>query len=530
MGELVGNLDLDLARGMAGLGSARGNHGLSSAARGKAVASACAAALAALVLSALVMPGAASAVTSPAPPPPPPNDEVSSAQTVGSLPATLSGTTVGAGVAGGESESSCHVATRSSVWYSLRAGASPERVAVELKAAGALDATVDVYHAVRSQLVPVSCEQTGEEGAASLTFKTSKNGLYEIRVAALGDSQLAGFTLSVFLPTPAVSPPGAPLPATGAGGHVDRIQNVNAAYSVTLHSGTSYIFNLRTTTRHGACVSGALFAPGTRSFEEGSSLLRIDCGGYRLFTPGPGAGGRYSFELTPSGSHVGVQHFRVQVGRAGPDETAPGIALGNYGVARAHLNGAGIQVLRLYRVDVHSHSNLTLKLRAAESAAFNVRLIDQNGTQIACGCGASGSQRVQQQLRPGRYYVAVSARGASAGSFALERESRTITHTRIYFANAHAHAGRASAPAGRGTPIHIHVSPAASGPVTVEIERFDPVFGWQFYREVHARVGGGAASIPFAAPAVGQWRVKVAYGGSRVSSPSRARFVYLLST
>ena len=34
--------------------------------------------------------------------------------------------------------------------------------------------------------------------------------------------------------------------------------------------------------------------------------------------------------------------------------------------------------------------------------------------------------------------------------------------------------------------IAVKVSPAASGPVTVDIERFDPVFGWQFYREAHA--------------------------------------------
>lgn len=43
-------------------------------------------------------------------------------------------------------------------------------------------------------------------------------------------------------------------------------------------------------------------------------------------------------------------------------------------------------------------------------------------------------------------------------------------------------------------------------------------------------VNAGSASISFAAPAVGQWRADAAYGGSRVSSPSKVRFVYLLST
>ncbi len=84
----------------------------------------------------------------------------------------------------GRAESSCGVQTASSVWYSLRAS-SAERIALDLAAGGELDATIDVYHAVRSQLESVSCQQTEGHGKASLTFKASKNGLYLIRVAAL---------------------------------------------------------------------------------------------------------------------------------------------------------------------------------------------------------------------------------------------------------------------------------------------------------------------------------------------------------
>ncbi len=83
--------------------------------------------------------------------------------------------------------------------------------------------------------------------------------------------------------------PGATLPPGGINGQVDRIQNINAAYSFTMRAGVSYLINLANKTE-GACVSGALFAPGTRSFEEGSPLLHIGCGGYRLFTPRPRPG------------------------------------------------------------------------------------------------------------------------------------------------------------------------------------------------------------------------------------------------
>src|SRR5271168_5106829 len=178
-------------------------------------------------------PGTPATPTIPAPAPA--NDERANAQPIRSLPASINGTTVGATVEPGERESACGVQTASSVWYSLRAQ-SAQRIALDLAAGGELDGTIDVYHAVRSQLESVRCQQTESHGKASLSFKTSKNGLYLIRVAALQNSQLANFSLEVFLPTPAIGPPGAPLPAGGVNGRVDRIQNINAAYSFTLHA------------------------------------------------------------------------------------------------------------------------------------------------------------------------------------------------------------------------------------------------------------------------------------------------------
>ncbi|MGA2452316.1 MAG: hypothetical protein ABSG93_02260 [Solirubrobacteraceae bacterium] len=484
-----------------------------------------------LALSAamLLAPGAFGEGTGTSPssaPPPPANDTIAAAQVIHSLPASLNGTTVGATIEPGEPEAGCGGTTTNSVWYSLRLPAA-QRVGLDLAAAGTLDATISVYHAVRSQLTSVGCQQTESQGKASFSFKAAKNGLYEIRVAALANSTLAAFTLEVFLPTPAVQPPGPPLPSSGVSGQVDRIQNINAAYSLTLHSGVSYLISLANETE-GACVSGALFAPGTSSFgneeEEGgstSSLLRIECGGYRLFTPGPGKGGRYSFEITPRLSHRGIQRFHLQVAPAGPDETAPGQTLGNYAHAHGYLSGRSVQVLRLYRMEVTSHSNLTLKLSAPSSAEFKLQLRSQNGNVIECDCEGSGSQTLTHQLQPGTYYAVVAVRNGSSGGFTLERESRTITSTSISFTSRKAAAGEALA-------IDVKVAPAESGPASVEIERFDPVFGWQFYREVHAFVSGGLASVPFTPPAVGMWRAKATYEGSSTASPSAVGATYLL--
>jgi hypothetical protein len=463
--------------------------------------------------------------------PAPANDERANAQPIRSLPASINGSTVGATVEPGERESACGVQTTSSVWYSLRPQ-SAQRIALDLAAGGELDATIDVYHAARSQLESVVCQQTESHGKASLSFKASKNGLYLVRVAALANSQLANFSLEVFLPTPAIGPPGAPLPSGGVNGRVDRIQNINAAYSFTLHAGVSYLISLANETPH-ACVSGALYAPGTTSFGEGeeseegggggggSSVLQIGCGGYRLFTPGPGQGGRYSLDITPRASFRGIQRFHLQVAPAGPAETAPGLTLGNYAHAHGYLSGRSVRVLRLYRMEVTSHSNLTLKLTAPGSAEFKLQLRNQSGNVIECDCEGSGSQTLQHQLQPGTYYAVVAVRNGTAGNFTLVRESRTITSTSLSFSSS-------KASPGEGVGIDVKVSPAASGPVVVEIERFDPVFGWQFYRQETAYVSEGSASVPFVPPAVGQWRAKATYEGSRVSSPSAVGFSYLL--
>ena len=221
-------------------------------------------------------------------------------------------------------------AHRSTPFGTACASTSAQRIALDWPPRGELDATVDVYHAVRSQLTSVDCQKTDTHGKASLSFKASKNGLYTIRVAALASSQLATFTLEVFLPTPAVGPPGSPLPSGGANGQVDRIQNINAAYSFTMHAGVSYLINLANETE-GACVCGALFAPGTNSFqkkaklERRSSLLHISCGGYRLFTPGPGEGGRYSFEITPRISHAASSASTCRSLPPDPPKPRPGL-------------------------------------------------------------------------------------------------------------------------------------------------------------------------------------------------------------
>jgi hypothetical protein len=74
----------------------------------------------------------------------------------------------------------------------------------------------------------------------------------------------------------------------------------------------------------------------------------------------------------------------------------------------------------------------------------------------------------------------------------------------------------------------VSVSPGASGPVTITVERFDPVAKWLFFHTYKVNASGGSASVSFLPPSVGRWRAEASYAGSRTQSPSASGFATLL--
>lgn len=474
-----------------------------------------------LTIVALAAAGAGAQPAAPGQPNPPANDNRGNAQVLSSLPASVNGTTGGATVEPSEPFSSCGSGADHTVWYQFTTGAQ-QRVAADLTANGKLDAVIDVYRQQRSQLTPVTCDDTDVHGKASLTFQSVKGASYLIRVAQRPGSESNTFALDVFHPREAEQPPGSALPSGGTQGQVDRIQDVNQAYSVTLHAGVSYRINLVNESQ-GACIGAGLFPPGTGSFDDGGAVLHMRCTSYRLFTPGAGAGGRYSIQVTPTSRFRGIQRFHLQVAPAGPGDTIPGLPLSNYAHAHGSIDGGHVTPLRLYRFDVTTRSNLTLRLTAPGRADVDLELRDDSGHRIACSCGGSGDETLAHQLTPGHYYAVLRARNGTSGRYTLVRESRTITRTTIAISS-----NRGSSPPGRNAPIVVRVSPNASGPITVTIDRFDPVSGWQFARVAHASVSGGSASIPFVPPSQGRWRAMAVFTGTRTASPSHSGFSEVL--
>ena len=448
----------------------------------------------------LLLPAAAHAA-------PPANDARTAPQAV-NLPASVSGTTQDSTLEADE-PGSCS-GLRGSVWYSLTA-TDATRIVVRLAAAGDLDAVVDVFKRTRSQLSFVACEPTDEQGAAEVTFRPEKGASYVIRVGQRSNSVPGAFRLDVFAPQPAPTAPGPALPAAGAGRTLDRVQDTADAYSMTMRAGTSYRINLSQPEQ--GCVSLALYAPGTRgAFEDANPLRRVRCGGYLLFTPGAGEGGRYSFLVTAQSGRRGAQPYHLQAAVAGPDDTAPGLPLANYQQVHGALRGTAIDVVDLYRFDVARRSDLKLTLKGH---TFELQLLGDTGRRLATG----DQGELERQISPGRYFIAVRA-GRENGNYVLQRAARAITRTSVSVP------GRAAP--GASVRVGVKITPGGAGPVRITLQRFDPLAGWLFFRQVTVTASGGTAGYSFTPPAVGRWRATAAFLGTRTDAPSAARFASVL--
>lgn len=472
-------------------------------------------AILAAVSALLLVPAASAHAQTPA------GDERSGAGSLPALPASVDGTTVGSTVADDEPSLSCSSQPGGTVWYELTSPAKA-RIVVRLAARGKLDAVLDVYRRVRSQISPVACDVTDSDGAAALSINADGKSSYLIRVSQRQNSDPGTFRLDVFVPSPAPAPPGALLPSSGALRRIDALSNPADAWSAQLREGVTYRVNLAHSPN--SCVGLSIFSPGARSFSSQATYVR-PCGGYVLLTPGPGRGGRWSF-LVEARARRGLQSYRLQIGPAGPDDLTPGTRLGNYSTAHGLLEGGRLNKLDVYTFAVTSRSYVVLKLATAEKNGFDLQLLNQAGARIRCACGESGNTEIRKGLRRGRYLVVVRARHRAHGTYRLMRTARAITGIRA------AVNGRPRTRVKQGSGVHITVKvrPAVGGPVSLIIDRFDPLSGWHFRRRIQTAVHAGRASVTWAPPTTGTWRVYAVFRGTRVASPSSSRHVRIRVT
>lgn len=436
---------------------------------------------------------------------PPPNDARAAAQTL-RLPASVRGTTVAATLEAQELPSACD-STKNSVWYAFTSDTG-RSIVIALDAEGDLDATIDVFVRQRSQVSPAGCKDTNRHGAATIEIDATKGTSYYIRVGARQNSADAHFRLRVVTPDQPASFPGPRLPRKGAHAAVDRLGNPDDAWAMHVHRGVTYRLNF--VSSGGRCATAELYEDAD-SFRS-DPLRRLRCDEHTVFAPP--ANGTYSVLVhAPRGSRDRLT-YRVRFGRAGADDTAPGIRLANDVRVRGRLHGSALDAIDMYRFSVARPSELRLRLGTGKD--FDLRLLTDTGHRIDCDCGFPGSKEIERRVRPGRYFVVVRARDGAGGRYSLRRLARTITHSRMLVDGGR----RTTVGPGQGVTLDLTVSPPVAGRASLLIERFDPLVGWLFHSNPHPAVAAGHGRMRFVPPSVGRWRVTGEYLGTRTAAPS----------
>ena len=431
---------------------------------------------------------------------PPKNDTQGQARRIVKLPASVTGSTFGATGDDNDPED-CGLAG-GTVWYAIAPGRA-ERLIVRLHAKGGLDASIAVIRRIRSEQDSAGCKQTDRKGNAVLPITVTKGAGYLVVIGPRGASPPGDFTLSVIAAQPPERAPGHRLSSHGVRSTLNGLTDVNDIWWASLTAGETY--------RIGFTSKGCASLSLRRSSE---TLRELQCNGYTTFTPGPDGGGRYVFEVrAPAGART--TGYRLRVAAAGRDDVGVGLELRNLEPARGSLAPSSIDVVDVYHFDVVERSEV--RLRLATPAQYSLVLLTDYGSQVR----STDRGQLRLQLERGRYVVAVrGAVGTSAARYTLSLVVRRLTSTTLV-------APSTEITPGSTVTLTVATSPAPDlGWTELQIDRFDPLTGWQFNRLVRVRAPGG--SVSWTPPAPGRWRARATFLGTLRFSPSRSGYAMLL--
>lgn len=435
------------------------------------------------------------------PPEPPSNDKFAAAHKLAHLPATVKGTTVGA-----RSEESdpqgCDLAG-ATVWYKVRP-AHDGLVLFKLHANGKLDAVVGWLARARSRLGGGTCQQTNAHGDATLSFRGLHSATYFVVVGQQSGSRAGTFTLTALAAAPPERLPGHALPPHAVRATLNGLTNVNDVWHTNLSAGKTYRFAFSSPK---VCARADLLRR-----TDLAVLASVSCSGYRTFTPGPDGGGMYIVQVVASASDT-AQPYKLQLAAAQADDIGIGLPLANQTTKVGRLDPGGVDVVDIYHFDVPRRSDVKLSLASAPTTSYKLVLVTESGNTLAREAGS-----VRRTLDPGRYVIAVTANaGTTGGVYRLTLLVRDLTTTTIALPSGAVSLGSA-------VTVRPVVTSATSGIVEIQIDRFDPLGGWQFTKLARIPAGGSLTWVP---PAAGTWRVRATYLGTITTSPSRSEYAVL---
>jgi len=429
---------------------------------------------------------------------PPANDSARQATKLG-IHANVRATTLGA-THDDSDPNGCSLAG-GTVWYSIAPGKAA-RVVLRLHAEGDLDAAAVVLEKVRSQTNELGCVRTDRNGDGILAWDVDKGARYLVVVGQRSGSPPGEFTLRALPAQPREVAPGRKLRAGVAGSRVDWLTNVNDIWWTTFRPGTTYRIAFSSAGCAGLSVHG-----------KGGLQRSFQCSGYMTFTPGPDDGGRYVFEITAP-SRVGSVSYRLRVVPAAADDVGVGLELANLSTVHGTLAPNNGDVVDIYHFDVSSLSDVRVDLAGGGGAS--ITLLTYGGARLG-----TSIDRVERVLGPGHYVAAVrGSLGSGPSAYRLTLVVRRVTHTSLSVSSAQITPGSSAT-------FTVSVSPQPSGGrVRFEIDRFDPLDGWQFFRMITLSRAGG--SLSWTPPAPGRWRARASYLGTVEFSPSRSGYATVL--
>ena len=270
-----------------------------------------------------------------------------------------------------------------------------------------------------------------------------------------------------------------------------------------LRAGRTYRIN--TVTPGSGCARVSLHGPNASGF--GDALKSLGCDRHIVFTPADS--GVYTLLVQAPRASRQRLPYRLRVGRAQTDDTAPGLSLADDRAVRGTLKGSELDALDLYRFTIDERADVRMRLNTG--ADFELVLLDEKGNRRG-----TASSQLERRLRPGRYFLAVRSEDGADGSYTLRRVTRAITRSSML-----ADGSRATTVGfGSSVALALDVTPDVDGRATMVVERFDPLAGWLFDARLRPAVRGGRAVVSFRPPRLGRWRVTGAFDGTRHASPS----------
>ena len=388
---------------------------------------------------------------------------------------------------------------RGSVWYAFDARES-RAIVVALDADGELDAAVDVFLRERSQISQVDCRRTNRRGALTFEIDADKGASYLVRVGLAREFRRRPVPAAGHRTRAACNPRRATAP-----GRRERLRRP-AGQSGRCLVGTDAAgrgVRINLVSSAGRCALAELHSPGA------GVVRRMRCDKHTVWVPE--RTGLHTLHVqAPRAARERIR-YRLRAGRAAADDMAPGLRLANDQAVRGGLNGG--ELTPSTSTASRSRTGSRVRLRLRTNANFALELRRESGGRLA-----SGGTDLERRLTPGRYFLAVRAIDGAAGRYVLRRLARLITRADMSVEGG----SNATVPPGAAVGLALDVTPAADGPATMRVERFDPLAGLALPCDPAAGRPGGHAGISFRPPAVGRWRITGSFDGTGGRRPARA--------